>query len=83
MFLGTWIVVSIAVLYFLVMIPMQYRYISGLKEYQDRMKTSQYELYEKMTFEGQQLHYHNQGNLWNLPSFMVASLIYKIRHQQK
>ncbi|MGG2095130.1 DUF3949 domain-containing protein [Bacillus sp. S13(2024)] len=60
---------SIAFLYFLIMISIQYSYISGLKE---RMKK----------IEEEQAHFNLQGNLFNIPSAIVASLIYKLRHRK-
>jgi hypothetical protein len=77
------ILLGIAVLYFLIMTPIQYRYIAALKEKQKKSKLKQHEMYEKMLFEEEQLHFHNQGNLWNWPSFIAASIIYKIKHRQK
>lgn len=41
---------SIALFYFLIMIPIQYSYISGLKERMKRTGLTQNELYEKMSF---------------------------------
>ncbi|PHC98460.1 hypothetical protein COF36_00410 [Bacillus pseudomycoides] len=76
-----WVFVIMGIVYVLIMIPIQYMYISGLKEKQKEMKVSQHELYEKMSFEEEQLHYNVQGNLFNLPSFLIASFIYKVKHQ--
>ncbi|WP_429706693.1 DUF3949 domain-containing protein [Bacillus rhizoplanae] len=73
---------SIAVLYFLIMIPIQYSYISSLKERMKKTGLTQSELYEKMSFEEEQSHFSLQGNLFNLPSAIVASLIYKLRHRK-
>ncbi|MGF9963483.1 DUF3949 domain-containing protein [Bacillus rhizoplanae] len=72
---------SIAVLYFLIMIPIQYSYISGLKERMKEIGLAQSELYEKMSFEEEQAHFNLQGNLFNIPSALVVSLIYKLRHR--
>ncbi|CAG9611423.1 hypothetical protein BACCIP111899_00593 [Bacillus rhizoplanae] len=73
---------SIAVLYFLIMIPIQYSYISGLKERMKKTGLTQSELYEKMSFEEEQAHFNLQGNLFNLPSAIVASLIFELRHRK-
>ncbi|MFD3450088.1 DUF3949 domain-containing protein [Microbacteriaceae bacterium 4G12] len=64
------------------MIPIQYRYVSGLKEREAKIKVSQYKMYENMRFEEQQLHFSHQGNLWNVPSAIVASFIYQLRHRK-
>lgn len=67
--------------YFLIMIPIQYSYISEMKE---RLKNKSHnEVYESMSFEEQELHYNAQGSLLNLPSNLVAQLIYMLRHRQK
>ncbi|WP_257140301.1 DUF3949 domain-containing protein, partial [Bacillus pseudomycoides] len=50
-----WVFVIMGIVYVLIMIPIQYMYISGLKEKQKEMKVSQHELYEKMSFEEEQL----------------------------
>jgi hypothetical protein len=75
------VAVSIWFIYFIIMIPFQYNYISAMKELKkDKFNQSQNELYENMTFEEQQLHFNLQGSILNLPSSIVAMLIYKIRH---
>ena len=68
---------SIALFYFLIMIPIQYLYLQGLHE---KRKTglSQRELYEKMSFGEEQLHLHVQGNPFNIPSAFVAYMILKL-----
>ncbi|OPA77001.1 hypothetical protein BVG16_17175 [Paenibacillus selenitireducens] len=77
----TAILIGIAVVYFLIMIPIQYSYISELKKLQLRTGGSQSEMYEKMTFENEQSHFAVQGNIFNIPSTLIASLIYKLRHK--
>ncbi|MCP1125485.1 DUF3949 domain-containing protein [Bacillus sp. 3103sda1] len=52
-----------------------------LKERMKKTGLTQSELYEKMSFEEEQAHFNLQGNLFNLPSAIVASLIYKLRHR--
>ena len=68
---------SIAILYFLVMIPIEYRYLQGLEEKKKKTGLSQSKLYEKMSFEEEQLHFNIQGTLWNIPSALVASWLIK------
>ncbi|SFE35605.1 Protein of unknown function [Bacillus sp. OV194] len=72
---------AIAILYFIIMIPIQYSYISGMKERSRNTSLSQQEMYDQMPVQEEQLHYHVQGNLFNLPSAIVASLIYKLKHR--
>jgi hypothetical protein len=74
------IIGSVLVIYFIVMIPIQYSYISAMKKRRKEANFSQNQLYDNMSFEEQQLHYNLQGNLINLPSTLAAMLIYKIRH---
>ncbi len=74
---------GIALFYFLVMIPIQYLYLQGLHEKRKRTGLSQRELYEKMSFEEEQLHFHVQGNLFNIPSAFVAYMILKSRGRKK
>ncbi|CJI95261.1 Uncharacterised protein [Streptococcus pneumoniae] len=64
---------SIALFYFLVMIPIQYLYLQGLHEKKEKTGLSQRELYEKMSFGEEQLHFHVQGNPFNIPSAFVAT----------
>jgi hypothetical protein len=71
---------SIAVLYFLIMIPIQYSYIPGIKQRMKKTGLSQEELYKNMSFEEEQLHFHMQGNILNLSSAIVANFLYKARH---
>lgn len=78
----TLILVSIAVAYFVIMIPIQYVYIRELKQQQEKSGLSQSEMYEKMSFSMEQAHFGVQGNLFNIPSSIAANLIYKWRHRK-
>lgn len=53
-----------------------------LERKNEKTGLTQSELYEKMSFEEEQAHFSLQGNLFNLPSAIVASLIYKLRHRK-
>jgi hypothetical protein len=64
------------------MIPIQYLYISGIKERARKWKLSQEQMYENMSFEEEQLHFHIQGNIANLPSTIVAHFLYQLRHRK-
>lgn len=75
------IIISVYAIYFLMMIPIQYSYITEMKKRLKKQNQSQNEMYDNMSFEEQQLHFNVQGNLLNLPSNLVAALIYKIRHR--
>ncbi|RAR42689.1 DUF3949 domain-containing protein [Paenibacillus sp. MDMC362] len=74
-----WIIASVLVAAFLIMIPVQYRYIAALKKDPRRQGVDQETYYNNMSFQEEQLHYNTQGWFW--PSTMVASLIYNWRHK--
>ncbi|HEK9101940.1 DUF3949 domain-containing protein [Bacillus pfraonensis] len=74
---------GVALFYFLAMIPIQYLYIEGLNEQRQRTRRSQQELYKNMSFEEEQLHFHVQGNPFNIPPALVAYLILKIKNRKK
>ncbi|MDM5190289.1 DUF3949 domain-containing protein [Bacillus sp. DX4.1] len=74
---------SIALFYFLIMIPIQYFYIEGLNEQRQRTRRSQKELYKNMSFEEEQLHFHVQGNPCNIPPAFVAYMILKMKERKK
>lgn len=66
--------------YFIILVPIQYNYIKMLKEKQQKMNISQIELYDKMSYEESQVHYHYQNNVFTIPASLVASIIYKVKH---
>ncbi|MFS0862762.1 DUF3949 domain-containing protein [Fredinandcohnia sp. 179-A 10B2 NHS] len=77
------ILAAVFVLYFLIMVPVQYRYIDEMKKSREKANQTQNEQYESMSFQEEQLHFNQQGNLLNLPSALVATIIYKIRNRNK
>lgn len=81
MSLITGILVTIFVLYTLVMIPIQYGYLTELKKRQEKLRVSQNQLYERMSFEEEQLHFHHQGSMFNWLPAIIASMIYKRKHR--
>lgn len=44
------------------------------------MNMSQNELYDNMSYEESQVHYHYQSNVFTIPASLVASIIYKVKH---
>ena len=74
-----WIIAGVLVAVFLIMIPVQYRYIAALKKDPRRQGVDQETYYNNMSFQEEQLHYGTQGWFW--PSSMVASWIYNWRHK--
>ncbi|MDT3494864.1 DUF3949 domain-containing protein [Bacillus toyonensis] len=66
--------------YFIILVPIQYNYIKMLKEKQQKMKVAQNELYDKMSYEESQVHYHYQSNVFTIPASLVASIVYKVKH---
>ncbi|EJQ56335.1 hypothetical protein A6279_27520 [Bacillus wiedmannii] len=70
--------ISLIVLaYFIILVPIQYNYIKILKTKQN---VSQNELYDNMSYEESQIHYHYQSNVFTIPASLVASIIYKVKH---
>ncbi|RFB10234.1 DUF3949 domain-containing protein [Bacillus sp. HNG] len=78
-----YVIGGVLLLYVLVMIPIQYRNIAATKEEFKKTKKTHNETYEEMSFEEQQLQFNLQGNPINLPSTLIAALIYKIVHRNK
>lgn len=78
-----WIIGSVLMIYFLVMIPIQYRNIAATTEEFKRTGQTHNEKYEDMSFEEQQMQFNLQGNLFNLPATLVAQFIYFLRHRKK
>ncbi|WP_066306842.1 DUF3949 domain-containing protein [Bacillus sp. FJAT-29814] len=81
--LALWICISVYAIYALIMIPVQYAYIAETKQRFKELNKSHNEIYDDMSFEEQQLQYNLQGSLYNLPSTLIATLIYKIRNPKE
>lgn len=78
-----WIIGTVLAIYFIVLIPIQYRNIAATaKEFKEK-KRSHNEAYEKKSFEEEQLQFNLQGNIFNLPANIIAQLIYSFRHRDK
>lgn len=76
-----WIIGSVFVMYFLVMIPVQYSNIVATKKELEDSGLTHNDTYEVMSFEQQQLQLSLQGNLFNLPATLMAQFIYFMRHR--
>lgn len=76
------IIGGILLIYMIVMVPIHYQYLVETKERLRRYKNSHEKMYDKMSFEEQQLQYNMQGSIINLPSALIASLIYNLRHRK-
>ncbi|MED2184123.1 DUF3949 domain-containing protein [Bacillus wiedmannii] len=74
---------GIALFYFLVMIPFQYLYLQGLHEKRNEQDYLSENYMKKMSFEEEQLHFHVQGNPFNIPSAFVAYMILKVKGRKK
>ncbi|AXK20430.1 TPA: DUF3949 domain-containing protein [Bacillus toyonensis] len=73
--------ISLIVLaYFIILVPIQYNYIKMFKEKQQKMNVAQNELYDKISYEESQVHYHYQSNVFTIPASLVASIVYKVKH---
>ncbi len=76
-----WVIGSVLVIYFLIMIPVQYGNIAATKKELKESGLTHNETYEEMSFEQQQLQLNLQGNLFNLPATLIAQFIYFVRHR--
>lgn len=79
--MGFWIIGAVLAIYWIVMIPIQYRNIDETKKELDNSRLTHNEVYENMSFEEQQMQFNLQGNPLNLPATLIAQLIYSLRHR--
>ncbi len=73
------------VLLSLLLIPMQYLYIKELRKLEEervQQGITQNELYDRMPFERQQLHYNAQGNPLFILANLFATVLYKIKNRK-
>ncbi|PLR89816.1 DUF3949 domain-containing protein [Bacillus sp. T33-2] len=79
-------IIGAYILLSLILLPIQYRYISQLKENTKRQRelgVTQEEYYDKMSFESQELHVNAQGNPLFLGANLFASLLYNWKQKKK
>ncbi|WML42905.1 DUF3949 domain-containing protein [Neobacillus sp. PS3-40] len=68
----------------LLFLPFQYSYVKELKEMDKKRKEqglSQEEMYDKMSFEEQELNFHVQGSILFIGANLFASLLYNWKHK--
>lgn len=78
-FIGGYILLS------LILLPFQYSYVKELKEMEKKRKAkgiSQGEMYDKMSFEEQELNFNVQGSLLFFGANMLATLLYHWKHKK-
>lgn len=75
-----WIIGSVLVLYWIVMIPIQYRNIGATKKEREKSRLTHNEINEQESFETQQLKFNLQGSPFNLPATIIAEIIYFFVH---
>ncbi|WP_232700032.1 DUF3949 domain-containing protein [Brevibacillus daliensis] len=78
-----YVLAGAAIFYFLAMIPAQYTYQKEMIKKRKQTGINPSQLYEKMSFQEEQLHFHMQGNLFNLPSAIVAYLYIRFVERYK
>ena len=78
--IGLWILLIILIAAFLIMVKLQYNYIGQIEKKQKDLNISQYKMYEKMSFQEEQLHYSLQSKFF---TGTVAHLLYKFLHRKK
>jgi hypothetical protein len=69
----------------LILLPFQYNYIKELKEMDKKRREkgiSQKEMYDKMSFEEQELNFHIQGSLLFILANLFATLLYNWKHKK-
>ncbi|MFE6167355.1 DUF3949 domain-containing protein [Viridibacillus arvi] len=79
-----WIVAAY-ILFSLILVPIQYNYITHLKETDKKIKElglTKDEYYEKMSFETQVLTFTLQGNLLFLGANFFATLLYNWKQRK-
>ena len=76
-----WVIGSVLIIYFLIMIPIQYGNIEATKKELKESGLTHNETFEEMSFEQQQLQNNLQGNLFNLPATLIAQFIYFLRNR--
>lgn len=81
--MGYWIIGAVFLIYCFVLIPLQYRNIAETTEEFEESHLTHNEAYEKKSFEEQQMQYNLQGNLLNLPTTLIAQLIYSLGHRRR
>ncbi|MFZ7946768.1 DUF3949 domain-containing protein [Neobacillus sp. 19] len=72
------------VLLSLLLLPMQYSYIKELKKMDKKRREQgirQDEMYDKMSFEEQQLSFNAQGNFIFIGANVFATLLYKFKNR--
>ncbi|WP_244440968.1 DUF3949 domain-containing protein [Neobacillus jeddahensis] len=70
----------------LILLPFQYGYIKEVKELAKRKRQKgigQGEMYDKMSFEEQELNYNVQGNLLFIGANILATLLYNWNHREE
>ncbi|MFD2656544.1 DUF3949 domain-containing protein [Gracilibacillus thailandensis] len=65
----------------LVLVPFQYRYLTGVKEEQIRCEQNQSEYYNSKSVAEQILHANTQGNPVFILANVMAYIIYKLKQK--
>ena len=68
----------------LILLPMQYSYVKELKKLDQKRREqgiSQNEMYDRMSFEEQQLSFNAQGNFLFIGANVFATILYKWKHK--
>lgn len=80
------IIVGGYILFSLILIPFQYRYVEQMekmREANEKKGISQGEMMENMKFEEQLLHANVQGSMIFFLANILATIVYKMKHRQK
>lgn len=71
---------SVLILYYLILIPLEYRSLKEVRMEYSQTGTS-HDTHGNPSFEKQLLETNKQGNLLNVPAVAIAVFIYKARHR--
>ncbi|MCR8846280.1 DUF3949 domain-containing protein [Paenibacillus sp. SC116] len=77
---AVWIMLGITLLYLLVLVPIQYRYLVHVKHDMEKSTLSQDAYYDSKPLWEQNAHYSMHNPLL-IPANLVASLIIKWKHR--
>jgi ABC-type sulfate transport system permease subunit len=80
------IIVGGYIVFSLILIPLQYRYVEQMEKRRknnEKQGISQDEMMENMKFEEQVLHANVQGNMIFILANIFATIIYKVKHRGK
>lgn len=74
--------ISVLIICYLILIPLEYRSLKAVKEMHKESDMSQVGTLDKQSLEEQLSQANKEGNILNVPAVAIASFIYKARHRE-